>query len=77
MGVHYGFDDSNLEAVRGLTVIPAMTVFIEDQVGCLLPGRDADLLIISGHPADPRSHVERVFIDGKDVYDTASEPRRW
>jgi len=77
MGVHYGFDDSNLEAVRGLTIVPAMTVFIDDQVGCLLPGRDADLLIISGHPADPRSSVERVFIDGKSVYDTADEPRRW
>ncbi len=77
MGVRYGFDDSNLEAVRGLTVVPAMTVFIEDQVGCLLPGRDADILVISGHPADPRSSVERVLIEGKKVYDVEEEPRRW
>jgi imidazolonepropionase-like amidohydrolase len=77
MGVHYGFEDRNLEAVRGLTIVPAMTAFIDDQVGCLLPGRDADLLVISGHPADPRSHVERVFIEGQSVYDTAEEPRRW
>jgi imidazolonepropionase-like amidohydrolase len=77
MGVHYGFDDSKLEAVRGLTIVPAMTVFIDDKLGCLLPGRDADLLVISGHPADPRSSVERVFVDGKKVYDTAEEPRRW
>lgn len=77
MGVHYGMDDSNLEAVRGLTVVPAKTVFIDDQVGCLLPGRDADLLIISGHPADPRSAVSKVFIEGKEVYDTSEEPRRW
>ena len=77
MGVRYGFDDSQLQAVRGLTVVPAMTVFIEDQVGNLLPGRDADLLVISGHPSDPRSSVEQVFIEGKKVYDTEEEPRRW
>ena len=63
--------------MRGLTVVPAKTVFIDDQVGCLLPGRDADLLIISGHPADPRSSVEQVFIEGTKVYDTAEDKRRW
>ena len=58
-------------------LVPAMTVFIEDEVGCLLPGRDADLLVISGHPADPRSAVEQVLIEGKKVYDASEEPRRW
>jgi predicted amidohydrolase YtcJ len=77
MGVRYGFDDSKLAAVRGLTVVPAMTVFIEDRVGSLTPGTDADILVISGHPADPRSHVEQVFIEGKKVYDTSLEHRRW
>jgi imidazolonepropionase-like amidohydrolase len=77
MGVRYGLDDSKLAAVRGLTVVPAMTVFIDDKVGSLLPGRDADLLVISGHPADPRSSVEQVFIEGKKIYDTAQEARRW
>lgn len=77
MGVRYGFDDANMEAVRGLTIVPAMTALIDDQVGCLLPGRDADLLIITGHPADPRSSVERVFVEGTSVYDVAEDRRRW
>ncbi|MEM7305139.1 MAG: amidohydrolase family protein [Planctomycetota bacterium] len=77
MGVRYGFDDANLEAVRGLTVVPAMAALIEDRVGSLTPGRDADVLVIHGHPADPRSTVDQVFIDGELVYNGDEEQQRW
>ena len=76
VGVRYGFDDSRAQAVRGLTVVPAMAAGISDRVGTLLPGRDADVVVISGHPADPRSHVDWVLVNGKRVYDS-SEGRRW
>ena len=77
IGMRYGFDDSNLEAVRGLTIVPASTSRIAHRVGSIEPGKDADLLIISGHPADPRSSVETVFIEGQKVYDPAVQRRRW
>ena len=76
MGVRYGFDDRSLGAVRGLTIVPALTAGIADRVGSLEPGKDADVIALRGHPADPRSSVERVWIDGKQVYDS-SEGRRW
>jgi imidazolonepropionase-like amidohydrolase len=77
MAVRYGFDDSNMENVRGLTIVPAKTAGIADRVGSLEAGKDADILVISGDPSDPRSHVETIFINGKRVYDTATEPRRF
>jgi len=77
IGMRYGFDDSNLEAVRGLTIVPATTARIGHLVGSIEPGKDADLLVISGHPADPRSSVETVFIEGHKVYDPAVQKRRW
>ena len=77
MGVRYGFDDSNLEAVRGLTIVPAETARIGHLVGSIEPGKHADLLFISGHPADPRSSVETVFIEGQKVYNPAVQVRRW
>ncbi len=77
IGVRYGFDDSKLEAVRGLTIVPATTSRIGHRVGSIEVGKDADLLIITGHPADPRSSVETVFIEGQKVYDPAVEKRRW
>lgn len=77
MGGRYGMDLSNLEGVRGLTVVPAVTAGINHRVGSLEVGRDADILVISGDPADPRRWVERVLMDGKWVYDTKNERRLW
>ena len=75
MAVRYGFDATNLETVRGLTIIPAKTAGIANRVGSLEAGKDADFVIRSGDPADPRSWVDVVFIDGKRVYDTAKDKR--
>jgi imidazolonepropionase-like amidohydrolase len=77
VSVHYGFDDTQMASVRGLTIIPAMTAGIADRVGSLAPGKDADILVVTGDPIDPRNTVLRVFIEGESIYDTAKEPRRW
>jgi len=76
MAARHGFRDTALDTVRGLTIIPAVTVGIGDRLGSLERGKDADLLVITGHPADPRSHVEFALIDGRRLYD-AAEVRRW
>ncbi|MFT5289455.1 MAG: imidazolonepropionase-like amidohydrolase [Planctomycetota bacterium] len=76
MAVRYGFDDSAMDAVRGLTIVPAETAGIEDRVGSIEVGKDADLVAISGHPADPRKGVDYVWVNGHLVYD-ALEGRRW
>lgn len=72
-----GFRDDAMQTVRGLTIVPAITAGIADRVGSLEVGKDADVLVISGHPADPRSWVERVWQDGETVYDSNTERRRW
>jgi imidazolonepropionase-like amidohydrolase len=77
MAGHYGMDFSNLEGVRGLTIVPAKTAGIDKRVGSLEPGKDADIIVISGDPADPRQWVEKVLSDGKWVYDTNKERRLW
>ncbi len=77
MGVRYGLDTSNLEHVRGLTIIPAMAAGIAHRVGSLEVGKDADLLVVTGDPADPRSSVEMTFIEGERVYDASQQRRRW
>lgn len=77
MGVRYGMDNETMAAVRGVTIIPAVTAGIADRVGSLEEGKDADVVVITGDPCDPRSRVERVYIDGRSVYDTRSEWRRW
>jgi len=77
MGVRYGMDDRNMDGVRGLTIIPAVTAGISDRIGSIEAGKDADLLVVTGDPCDPRTAVECVIIEGRIVYDTKSERRRW
>jgi len=77
MGVRYGFDSSNMDHVRGITIVPAMASGIGDQVGSIEVGKFADLLVVTGDPADPRCSVEMVLQSGKKVYDTEVDTRRW
>lgn len=75
MGVRYGFDNSNVDHIRGLTIIPAFAAGIDDRVGSLEAGKDADVIVVNGDPADPRSRVQMVFIDGERVYDVNQNKR--
>jgi len=77
MAVRYGFKYDELQTVRGLTIIPAVTAGIGDRLGSLEVGKDADILIVTGDPADPRTSIEGVLIDGKKVYDPLENRRRW
>ena len=77
MGVRYGFDNSEMDALRGLTIVPAMAAGIADRVGSLEVGKDADILVTSGDPADPRTAIDRVLIEGRAVYDAGEERRLW
>ena len=77
VGVRYGFDDSGMDALRGLTIVPAMAAKIDDRVGSLEVGKHADILITNGYPVDPRTSVRAVLIEGRSVYDPRSEARRW
>jgi imidazolonepropionase-like amidohydrolase len=74
--VRYGFDDEDLQSVKGVTIVPAIVAGIDDRVGSLEPGKDADLIVTAGDPLDPRSGVQLVFIEGRRVY-AAPEVRTW
>lgn len=77
VAVHYGMDDHDMGTVRGLTIVPAQAAGIDDRVGSLEVGKDADILVIGGSPADPRSVVDTVYIEGERVYDYQEAGRTW
>lgn len=77
IAARYGFDSSNMDTVRGLTIVPARTAGIDKRVGSLEVGKDADFLVITGDPADPRSYLHKAYIDGRRAYDAATEGRRF
>lgn len=55
-------------ALRSITLNPAKILGLDDRVGSLQPGLDADVVLWSGDPLDVMSRVQRVFINGRDVY---------
>lgn len=73
---HMGWDDT-YEALRGLTRTTAEAGLIDDRVGSIEKGKDADLAIFTGDPIDPRNHCEMTIIDGRVVYDTSCNDRRY
>ncbi len=56
------------DALKAITIRAAAISGIADRVGSLEKGKDADVIVLSGHPFDLMTHVERVLIDGKVVY---------
>jgi imidazolonepropionase-like amidohydrolase len=55
------------EALRAITIHPAEVIGVDDRVGSLEVGKDADIVVFSGHPFDYRTVAELVLIDGQVV----------
>jgi imidazolonepropionase-like amidohydrolase len=66
LSVKHGLDRDT--ALRALTINPARIVGIQDRLGSIEAGKDADLVIWSGDPLDVLSRVTRALIDGAEIY---------
>jgi imidazolonepropionase-like amidohydrolase len=59
---------SPVTALRAVTINPARIIGVDDRLGSLSVGKDADLVIWSGDPLDVMSRAERAFLDGREIY---------
>ena len=53
------------EALKLVTLNPAIQLGIDQRVGTIDVGKDADLVIWSTHPLSVYAHAEQTFIDGE------------
>ena len=56
------------EALKAITINAAEIIGVEDRVGSLEPGKDADVVVYTEHPFSYMSVPELVLIDGQVVY---------
>ena len=63
--IAYGLDRE--EALRAVTLAPARIWGVAETTGSLAPGKQADVVVWSGDPFELTTHVERVFIGGREM----------
>jgi len=73
MVIKYGMPEE--EALKTVTINPAISSRIDDRVGSIEVGKDADLVVLDGVWYEPSTRVEMVFVDGVQAYARSTEAR--
>jgi imidazolonepropionase-like amidohydrolase len=61
-----GLDE--MEALKAITINAAEILGLKDRIGSLEKGKDADIVIMDGHPFELTSKTFVVLIDGRTVF---------
>src|SRR5829696_6369161 len=73
--MHWG-DLTEEQAMRLITINPAIQLGIQERVGSLEVGKDADVAIWNGHPFSVYSRVDTTFVDGVVYFDRQQDLAR-
>ena len=74
-GRRFGLSLPPERVIRWITSNPARALALEDRIGRLSPGLDADIVLWSGNPFSVYSKPEKVFIDGALRFDSSVSGR--
>lgn len=70
-GSYSGLSDT--EALALVTRNPAQQLRVDDRVGSIKAGMDADLVLWSHHPLSSYARPQKVWIDGREYFDQADD----
>jgi imidazolonepropionase-like amidohydrolase len=70
IGVRGGM--SRDKALYALTMANAIMLDLQDRIGSLEVGKDADFIVLSGDPLSVYTHVLQTYIEGKKVFDRSN-----
>jgi imidazolonepropionase-like amidohydrolase len=76
-GAAAGMSVSEEEAVKWMTINPAWALGLDDRIGSLESGKNADVVLWSGPPFSVYAHADKVWIDGALLYDRADTSGHW
>ena len=65
------------QAVRWITTNPAWALGLDDRIGTLEVGKNADLVLWSGNPFSVYTRTEKVWIDGALRFDRRDPKQQW
>lgn len=64
---------TELEAWKMVTINPAKLLHIDDRVGSIKEGKDADVVLWSGHPMSIYTKAEKTIIEGTTYFDLVKD----
>jgi imidazolonepropionase-like amidohydrolase len=76
-GAEIGLPVSEETAIKWLTINPAWALGLDDKIGSLEPGKNADVILWTGDPFSVYSKPEKVWIDGALMYDRTDPTEQW
>jgi imidazolonepropionase-like amidohydrolase len=65
------------QAIKWTTINAAWALGLEDRIGSLEPGKNADVVLWSGNPFSVYSRPEKVWIDGAVLFDRLDPNQQW
>ena len=57
------------EALKFVTLNPAILLHLDDRIGSLEAGKDADMVVWSDHPLSVYAQCEQTYVDGRRLFD--------
>ena len=76
-GNRIGVPVSEDDAIKWMTINPAWALGLDDRIGSIQPGKNADVVLWSGNPFSVYSRAEKVWIDGAMLYDRLDPSSQW
>ena len=76
-GAEIGIPISDEQAIKWMTINPAWALGLDDKIGSLEAGKNADVVLWSGNPFSVYSKPEKVWVDGALLYDRLDPSQQW
>ena len=54
-----------IEAIKAITINPAKILKLDDRIGSIKSGKDADFIICTKNILDTTNEIKAVYVDGK------------
>src|SRR5438874_5018082 len=72
-----GINITEDQAIRWLTINPAWALDLDDRIGSIEVGKNADVVLWSGNPFSIYTKAEKVWIDGALLFDRSDATEQW
>jgi imidazolonepropionase-like amidohydrolase len=76
-GAEIGLPVGEEQAIKWLTINPAWALGLEDKIGSLEAGKNADVVLWTGDPFSVYTKPEKVWVDGALLYDRLDPSEQW